>query len=133
MRVAVTGGREYSNYDFIAKTLGLLHKGTSGPITLLIEGASDLTSKELAGTGADYWAHRWAMWTGVPNARMPAAWAHFKDRAAKNPAGPIRNGWILDTQNPHLLVAFPGGYGTADMIRQAEHRRIQVMRFDDQA
>ncbi len=42
-------------------------------------------------------------------------------------AGPIRNREML-LNLPALVVAFPGGKGTADMVRQAERAGIPVRR-----
>jgi hypothetical protein len=41
-------------------------------------------------------------------------------------AGPIRNQRMLDKGKPDLVVAFPGGRGTADMIRRAERAGVPV-------
>ena len=43
-------------------------------------------------------------------------------------AGPIRNQLMLDEQQPHVVVAFPGGRGTADMCRRAEAAGVPVVR-----
>ncbi len=50
------------------------------------------------------------------------------------PAGPIRNGWILD-HNPAFVLAFhrslySGSKGTLDMVRQARARGIPVILFE---
>ena len=42
-------------------------------------------------------------------------------------AGPIRNQQMLDEGKPDLVVAFPGGRGTADMIRRAEASGVPVI------
>jgi hypothetical protein len=42
-------------------------------------------------------------------------------------AGPIRNGRMAEWK-PDYVIAFPGGRGTADMMRQAEAAGIQVRR-----
>lgn len=48
----------------------------------------------------------------------------------KKAAGPIRNQLMLDSEIEHieecLLVAFPGGKGTADMVRRAMRFGIEV-------
>jgi hypothetical protein len=41
--------------------------------------------------------------------------------------GPIRNQQMLDEGKPDLVVAFPGGKGTADMVRRARAAGIPVM------
>lgn len=42
-------------------------------------------------------------------------------------AGPIRNQLMLYETQPHIVVAFPGGRGTADMVRKAKHRGGKVI------
>jgi hypothetical protein len=41
-------------------------------------------------------------------------------------AGPIRNQRMLDEVKPELVVAFPGGRGTADMVRRAREAGVNV-------
>lgn len=42
-------------------------------------------------------------------------------------AGPIRNQRMLDEGKPDVVVAFPGGVGTADMVRRARKAGIPVI------
>jgi UDP-N-acetylmuramoylalanine-D-glutamate ligase len=42
-------------------------------------------------------------------------------------AGPIRNKRMLDEGKPDLVVAFPGGRGTANMISQARKAGVEVI------
>jgi len=42
-------------------------------------------------------------------------------------AGPIRNQEMIDECKPDLVVAFPGGRGTADMVRRAKAAGIRVI------
>lgn len=51
---------------------------------------------------------------------FPADWER-NGRAA----GPIRNRQMLDGK-PDLVIAFPGGKGTADMVAEAKRRGIAV-------
>jgi acyl-CoA synthetase (NDP forming) len=52
---------------------------------------------------------------------FPANWKkHGKS------AGPIRNQLMLDVGKPDLVIAFPGGSGTADMIRRARKAGVPV-------
>ena len=44
-------------------------------------------------------------------------------------AGHIRNQVMLDKGKPDVVVAFPGGRGTADMVRRAEGAGIEVRRI----
>lgn len=42
-------------------------------------------------------------------------------------AGPIRNQRMLDEGKPDLVVAFPGGKGTAHMVKIAKAAKIKVL------
>ena len=115
MRVLVCGGRDYANWDKIRDTLDALHMKRD--ITHVITGASN---------GADSLADRWARWRAVAQTQFPARWLmHGKA------AGPMRNKRMLDEGRPDLVVAFPGGKGTVDMIRQARAAGVPVEVVDD--
>lgn len=112
MRVIVCGGRDYADADMVAKTLDQLHAGE--PIDVLMHGAAP---------GADTLASAWAAKRGIPQISFPALW-HVHGRSA----GPRRNAKMLADGRPGLVVAFPGGRGTADMISQAERAGVPVGR-----
>jgi hypothetical protein len=42
-------------------------------------------------------------------------------------AGPRRNALMLDRERPVLVVAFPGGTGTRDMVRRARAAQVPVL------
>lgn len=60
---------------------------------------------------------------GVKHAPFAADW-HTHGKAA----GPIRNQRMLDEGKPDFVIAFPGGKGTADMMRRAEAAGVPVTR-----
>jgi hypothetical protein len=74
-------------------------------------------------TGVDAFAREWA-------ARKPevhryvcrADWDRYGPAA-----GPIRNARMLEW-GPDLVVAFPGGTGTADMVSKAKAAGVRVIR-----
>lgn len=41
-------------------------------------------------------------------------------------AGPVRNSVMLSVGKPDLVIAFPGGRGTADMVRKAKAKGVPV-------
>lgn len=49
-------------------------------------------------------------------------------------AGPIRNVQmmtaLLEEDGHHVVLAFPGGTGTADMVRIAEQHGVDVRRYE---
>lgn len=111
-RVLVCGGRDYDDRDQLFWVLDAAHH--ANPIILLIHGAA---------RGADQLAADWALERGVLCNAYPADWdAHGKA------AGPIRNKKMLDAGKPHMVIAFPGGKGTANMIQQAEAAGFSVVR-----
>lgn len=108
-KVLVCGGRDYANRGMLFGVLDGSHTVT--PIDLLIHGAA---------LGADTLAQEWAEYRGVRSLQFPADWeTHGKA------AGPMRNKKML-LEKPELVIAFPGGCGTANMIGLAEDADIPV-------
>lgn len=82
-----------------------------------------------AARGADTLAAEWCSGdrdiARVPCVAFPADWtAHGKA------AGAIRNQRMLDDGEPHIVIAFPGGRGTADMVRRARKAGVPVLRVE---
>lgn len=71
--------------------------------------------------GADTHAGWAATAVDIPVAVYPADWATHGRRA-----GPIRNAQMLAEGRPDAVLAFPGGRGTADMVRQARAAGVPV-------
>ena len=71
--------------------------------------------------GADMIGEAWADEMGLDVVIELADWEGF-GRAA----GPRRNQKMIDKHKPHLVVAFPGGRGTADMVARARKAGIDV-------
>jgi hypothetical protein len=110
MILLVCGGRDYEDGDFAFTVLDRIH--TKRCITLIIEGGA---------LGADRVARCWAISRSVPYVSCPADWNKYGKRA-----GFIRNGTMLADHKPDGVCAFPGGRGTADMIRQAKLANVPV-------
>lgn len=110
-RVLVCGGRAFHGPLLVKRVLDSLQP------RLIIHGGA---------RGADTLAGEYAEKTGTPCMAFPAPWSS-KGRAA----GPIRNAWMLEFGRPDLVVAFPGGRGTEDMVTKAERAGIRVMRVKD--
>ena len=72
--------------------------------------------------GADRMADEWGVRSAIPVFRYPADW-----NAHGRAAGPLRNQKMLDEAKPSLVVAFPGGRGTADMVRRARDAGVSVV------
>lgn len=111
MRVLITGGRDFDDETLLNETLDRLHAKT--PITCVIHGAAK---------GADRLAGQWAQANSVEEIVCPADW-----RRHGRGAGPVRNKLMLEEHNPDLIVAFPGGKGTANMVQPAEKADAKVV------
>lgn len=112
MRVLVCGGRDFKNDDFMKKVLDE-YRYTA---TCIIHGAA---------RGADKLAHNWAGWNKI---QVEAYYANWNKHGKA--AGPIRNQQMLDEGKPDLVIAFPGGNGTRDMVTRAKKAGIRVIEVE---
>ena len=121
LTVGVCGGRDYGRVGRVGEVLGRL--ATAYGIERLWHGAC--TRRDREPSGADWWCHVVAYYLGVEVKPYPANW----DKHGKA-AGPMRNGHQLKAEMErgpvHLLVAFPGGDGTADMVARARAAGVPV-------
>lgn len=109
-KVIVCGGRNFKDYERVQRELDFFH-GEYG-FAEVIHGCAN---------GADTAAGRWAKEEGIKVREFPADWnKHGKA------AGPIRNKQMLAEGQPDLVIAFPGGKGTANMISQAKAAGLRV-------
>ena len=97
--VIVTGGRDYRDWEKVQKVLGLLDIG------LIVQGGA---------TGADHLAAKYAALKQIFLIQVDADWIKH-GRAA----GPIRNAEMLALYPDAIVVAFPGGIGTANCVQKA--------------
>src|ERR1700677_2668197 len=115
MRVLVCGGRDFTNYLLLHKELLLLYH--CNKITEVIHGGA---------RGADKMGGKWFTDRHIPERVFKANWElHGKA------AGPIRNQQMLDEGKPDLVIAFPGGNGTRDMIQRAKKAGIRVIEINE--
>lgn len=70
--------------------------------------------------GADLLAAEWAIKTGTNLIRVPANWARHGKGAG------FRRNAVIASLPIAELIAFPGGNGTADMIKRARQKGISV-------
>jgi hypothetical protein len=110
MRVLVCGGRDYRDCEHVCEVLSGIHAET--PIEAIIHGNA---------RGADSWGGVWAFRSKVKCWPVPAEWAKYGKSA-----GGRRNQKMLGLK-PDLVVAFPGGHGTADMVRRSRKAGIRVI------
>lgn len=128
-RVLICGGRDYADHrkffqtlDRIAWELGDLNDNELGegdkwlPDWHIISGAA---------TGADSLAIDYAVvnWCGLEE--YPADWTKHGKKA-----GYLRNKQMLEEGKPDLVIAFPGGKGTANMIKLAKEAGVEVIEVE---
>lgn len=116
MRVLVTGGRDYADASTLWGALDVLRRESPHDALIIIQGGAH---------GADQMAREWCLSRLVPYDNFRADWI-----AHGSSAGPLRNQRMLDEGKPDLVVAFPGGRGTADMVRRAEAAGVPVKQFN---
>jgi hypothetical protein len=112
MRVLVCGGRDYNYHSRLYHALDDI-QDERGKFSCVITGDA---------TGADHWAESWAWMQKIRHLKFAADWTGYGKKA-----GPIRNQIMLEEGKPDLVVAFPGGRGTADMVRRAQAANVEVI------
>jgi hypothetical protein len=106
MRVLVCGGRSFDEWRKVHEALLAINP------TVIIQGGAN---------GADALARRWGQCNNVPVVTYEANWKVGKK------AGPERNAFMLKDSRPDIVVAFPGGRGTSDMISKANAAGIRLV------
>lgn len=114
-RILVTGGRNFEDKAFVFAVLDRL-KEQHMSMSVIVGDAR----------GVDAIAAKWAKRRGVPIETYYADWSAWGANA-----GPMRNARMLLQGDPQLVVAFPGGRGTADMIRRAERAGRRVVSAEE--
>lgn len=131
MRVLVCGGRDYgevpdgcpldqlnkyrakADRERFVLTEALDHLHAEHKFSVLINGAA---------RGADRHALQWALPRRLEINSYKPSW-----KTLGKAAGPIRNQMMIDSGKPDLVVAFPGGRGTADMVERAREAHIKII------
>jgi hypothetical protein len=121
MRVLVCGGRDTTREQaaFIYSYLCEEFNGVVNEPLTIISGMA---------RGVDSVAAEWAndqMSSNVILQEYPANWERYGKRA-----GYLRNKQMLEEGKPDLVIAFPGGKGTAMMIKLAEEAGVPVEKVE---
>jgi hypothetical protein len=112
-KVLCCGGRKYDDRITVKRTLDGLNE--QGGISMVIEGGA---------FGADLLSREWAEYRGILVTTVRADWGRYGPSA-----GPLRNSKML-LLSPDLVVAFPGGSGTQNMVMQARSAGVDVLLVD---
>lgn len=108
MITLICGGRNFTGHYKFDEAMKLLPFKP----TLIVHGGAN---------GADTLADGWAKHHGIYPVRIDPLWGFYG-----NPAGSKRNQAMLDIMNIQYCIAFPGGTGTADMIKRCINENITV-------
>jgi hypothetical protein len=116
MKALVCGARrvEWQQVAQLWRVLSRRHEAQ--PFDAIITGAA---------SGIDTAAVEWARTNCVPWACVPADW----DRHG-GAAGPIRNRHMIELWQPDIVLAFPGGIGTENMVQTAAAAGVTVERIE---
>jgi hypothetical protein len=116
-RLLVCGGRTFDSGALLFTTLDELHRVHQ--FRDFIQGGNRGKDGK---PGADRLAREWACThPEIVRWECKADWRRYGDAA-----GPIRNKRMLEWL-PDLVVGFPGGAGTADMLAQARAAGVMVI------
>lgn len=110
-RILVCGGRHYNDRAFMFSVLDKF-----SPEVVIHGGCS----------GADSLAKEWAILNGKQHVEFLPDWSIGRA------AGPLRNQRMLDEGKPDMGLVFPGGRGTADMLRRLRKAGITVAQYVQQ-
>lgn len=110
MKLLVCGGRNFKDYYWLFTELDRINH-TRG-IDAVIHGGA---------RGADSLAGKYATERRIQEMVFAADWDMYGPGA-----GPMRNKRMLVEGKPDAVIAFPGGRGTADMIKQARSAGVTV-------
>ena len=111
MRVIVCGGRDYEPIQSVWPVLDAISDVRE--ISCIVHGDCK--------HGVDPRAGDWARLARIACEPHPADWTKYGKAA-----GMIRNKCMAE-RGADLCIAFPGGTGTADMVKQARKAGIQVL------
>jgi hypothetical protein len=110
VKAIVCGGRDYRNVAHLTRVLEAATERLG--VDAIVQGGA---------LGADRLAKEWASHRGLQCETFYADWAGEGKKA-----GALRNAKML-TVGAEICIAFPGGRGTADMVRQATKAGLRVI------
>lgn len=111
VRILTTGGRNFNDRDFIFRTMDSCVPYFADYFCVANGWAH----------GADKGVQDWLRERGYPGCFFPPLWEYYGLSA-----GHRRNAWMFDFFLPEVVIAFPGGPGTAGTVEIANSRGIPV-------
>lgn len=114
----MTGSRRWLEYGRVFEALDRARPD------LVVHGGCYVGVRPLKPMGADYWAHRWCVYTECDERIFRAHWTTDGRRA-----GPLRNQRMIEAYPQAEVLAFPqdGGRGTQDCMRRASKLGMLVV------
>ena len=116
MRIVVCGGRANSALGIVEQELTKLHRREN--VTIVSHGCSGAHASAI---------ESWARSQGVAIVRYPPNWELFGQRAER-----LRNTFMLHDSRPDLVVAFPSGHATSDLVRRAISADIAAIKLPNE-
>ena len=129
MKILICGGRNYDPAMVIIKLSkdNFLENIIRDEFDLAWEDyKNDITIIQGGAKGADLGGKQFADYFGFNIEEYKADWKKYGKAA-----GPIRNKQMIDEGKPDLVIAFPGGSGTMNMIKQAKDAYIPVYKVGE--
>lgn len=105
--LAVTGGRDYTDSHEVDRVMSIIKTKANHPFVVLHGNCK---------TGVDHLVDLWCAKNGIHTLKCDALWDFFGKSA-----GPKRN-TVMSNLDISMLVGFPGGTGTHDMIGKCEKK-----------
>ena len=113
--VLVCGGRYYDNAVAVHGALANIDR---------VHGVNRIVTGGCG--GADALGEEWAEMHDVSVSTYIPNWVRHGKAA-----GPLRNQEMLEKEKPDLIIAFPGGKGTADMVRRGRKAGVEVLEINE--
>ena len=110
-RLLITGGRDFTDAAVIEGALMDIEQRPDVIIHGDAAGADRVAGQVAAKLGLEVW-------------KFPANWARYG-----RSAGPRRNYQMIQEGRPTHVLAFPGGAGTANMVKQASKAGLPIRRI----
>lgn len=119
IKVLITGGRHFKDRILVYSVLDALNHFLT--ISCLVHGDA---------SGVDTFADDWGKTHSIHVERNPVSAYDWKIQGRA--AGPIRNQRMLQKNlDTNMVIAFPDGRGTANMVKIAERHAVPVMNIPE--